>query len=476
MTRPNFNQHRPLMHLAALGMGASLLITVSAHAVEEKTAFILDFDRAISTAQQNDLWLVGNKHQQDAIDYQSIAAGTLPDPKVSINIANLPVDTFNFGQEGMTQLKVGVSQMFPRGDSLAIKQQQLQIVSSQYPFLRQNRQAQVALTAGNLWLDLYKAQESIALIERNRNLFEQLSDVAQASYSSALGKARQHDIVRAELEVTRLDERLNVLAQQADMFKERLFEWTNISYSQNENNNSAQYFSQINSNFVLPNQLPNVELKNSEVYVADTQISSQSLYEYFTFHPSIQAIERNILANDKGVELTKQSYKPQWGLNAGYGYRGDDPMGNERADLFSIGVSFDVPLFTSNKQDKQVQAAVSKMEAVKTSKILALRQMFAQFGTAKSRLHRLSERQYRYQQTLLPQMKDQADASLSAYTNDDGDFAEVVRSLIAELNTQLDSLNIDVEIQKTKIQLNYFMTHSEKHNSNKKFVLAGRGE
>lgn len=474
MTRSSLNQHRSLMHLAALGVGASLLITISAHAVEEKTPLVLDFDRAINAAQQNDLWLVRNKHQQDAIDYQSIAAGTLPDPKVSINIANLPVDTFNFGQEGMTQLKVGVSQMIPRGDSLAIKQQQLQIVSSQYPFLRQNRQAQVALTAGNLWLDLYKAQESIALIERNRNLFEQLSDVAQASYSSALGKARQHDIVRAELEVTRLDERLNVLAQQADMFKERLFEWTNISYSQN--NNSAQYFSQANSNFVLPNQLPSVELKNSELYVADTQISSQSLYEYFIFHPSIQAIERNILANDKGVELAKQSYKPQWGLNAGYGYRGDDPMGIERADLFSIGVSFDVPLFTSNKQDKQVQAAISKMEAVKTSKLLALRQMFAQFGTAKSRLHRLSQRQYRYQQALLPQVKDQAEASLSAYTNDDGDFAEVVRALIAELNTQLDSLNIDVEIQKTKIRLNYLMTHTKIHNSNKKFVLAGRGE
>lgn len=54
-------------------------------------------------------------------------------------------------------------------------------------------------------------------------------------------------------------------------------------------------------------------------------------------------------------------------------------------------------------------------------------------------------------------MREQADASLSAYTNDDGDFAEVVRARIAQLNTEIESLAIDVEKQKTIARLNYYL-------------------
>lgn len=61
-----------------------------------------------------------------------------------------------------------------------------------------------------------------------------------------------------------------------------------------------------------------------------------------------------------------------------------------------------------------------------------------------------------YQKQLLPQMSEQAEASLEAYTNDESDFAEVVRARIAELNAQIDALAIDVERQKTIIELNYF--------------------
>ena len=53
-------------------------------------------------------------------------------------------------------------------------------------------------------------------------------------------------------------------------------------------------------------------------------------------------------------------------------------------------------------------------------------------------------------------MREQAEASLNAYTNDDGDFAEVVRARIADLNARIDALDIDVDLFKTNIRLNYY--------------------
>jgi len=75
---------------------------------------------------------------------------------------------------------------------------------------------------------------------------------------------------------------------------------------------------------------------------------------------------------------------------------------------------------------------------------------------------RLKDRQNLYKSKLLPQIHDQAEASLTAYTNDDGDFAEVVRSHIAVLNTEIDELTIDVEEQKINLELNYLFIGSIK--------------
>jgi hypothetical protein len=126
----------------------------------------------------------------------------------------------------------------------------------------------------------------------------------------------------------------------------------------------------------------------------------------------------------------------------------------------SVGVTFDVPLFTENRQDQQVSAAISSTEAVKTEKTLLLRQFIGSYQSAKGRLFRLLDRLNLYNKTLLPQMQEQAEASLNAYTNDDGDFAEVVRARIAVLNTEIDQLTLQVEQQKLNLTLNYLFSGS----------------
>jgi hypothetical protein len=130
-------------------------------------------------------------------------------------------------------------------------------------------------------------------------------------------------------------------------------------------------------------------------------------------------------------------------------------MGRSRADLLSLGVTFDLPVFTENKQDKELQSAIYKTEAVKTEKLLLLRQLLGYYSSAKGRLLRLRERQNLYKSKLLPQIHAQAEASLTAYTNDYGDFAEVVRSHIAVLNAEIDKLTLDVGEQKIHLELNY---------------------
>lgn len=441
---------------------ATLLFSRAAFSSVIDSNGLLTFEGSIEFSQKNDPWLTGNIHQQNAIKAMSVAVNTLPDPKISIGLANLPTDGFSFQQEGMTQAKVGISQVFPRGDTLSIKGEQLKLESESFVYQREDRAAKVAVTVGSLWLDAYKAQESIVLINKNRALFEKLVDVAEASYSSALGKTRQQDIVRAQLELTRLEDRLDVLAQQKSHFDGMLSQW--LSQFTPEHNGqpirSMKKTLQLQQ-IPLSKQLPEIALVNRKIVLNKTWLPTSELARYIASHPSLVAIDKKIKATKIGIKMAEQKYKPEWGVNASYGYRDDDLLGNSRADLFSVGVSFDLPLFTDNKQDYEVKSATSSTEAIKTEKLILMRKLLASYASAKGRLLRLNNRQSLYENKLLPQIHDEAEASLTAYTNDNGDFSEVVRSRIAVLNAEIDELTLKVEESKLILELNYMFVGSE---------------
>lgn len=427
----------------------------------------LTLDEVVTIARDNDPWLLGSEYRESALQAQSTAAGTLPDPVVNVGIANLPTDSWDFDQEAMTQFKVGVMQQFPRGDTRALSRKRLALLGSQYPHQRDERRAKVTASITQLWLEAFRAQESIRLIELDRELFEHLVDVAQSSYSSALGRTRQQDLVRAQLELTRLEDRLAVLQERRSVARSRLGEWLMLAPGADADvtagwSDVSQYDLEVAST------LPQLELLQPQFYSGTGEVPTPVLARQLQRHPAILSIERRIEASRTDVELAEQKYRPQWSVNAAYGYREDDPMGNDRADFFSVGVAFDLPLFTSKRQDQQVQSAIADSEALRTEKWLALRNMMANFATQRSRLQRLEQRRELYRSRLLQEMQEQAEASLTAYTRDDGDFSEVVRARIAELNARVEALDIEVDRLQVISQLNYFFAGQQ--------AAAGEGE
>ena len=416
-----------------------LLLLAATPVTASEPVRVLTLDQAIFLATSSDPWLSGSLLREDALLGEAVSVASLPDPKVSVRAANFPTDTFALGQEAMTQLSVGVSQRFPRGDSLRLASRYKRILAAQEPLLRRNRKAKITADITQVWLEAFSAQESIRLIEQDRSLFVNLVDATRADYSTAFRRARQQDVIRAQLELVRIDDRLTELRQSLESAQRRLTEWIGVQ-----------------ARLPIAEALPN---RNAiPVEQLSLVANSQWVYEQIGRHPSVRALEQRIKAMHTDAELARQKYRPEWGLSTQYGYRGDDPMGRDRADLVSIGLTFDLPLFTANRQDREVKAAVSRAEALKTEKVLMTRRMVAELEAAVVRLRRLDERHARYDQQLLPQMADQAEAALAAYNNDDGDFAEAVRARIAELNAKIEALVIAVQRQKTQAVLNYLLS------------------
>ncbi len=409
-------------------------------------------------ARAADPWLQGSLLEQQALEARATAAGTLPDPVLAVGFANLPIDSFEFDQEPMTQFKVGVSQNFARGDTLSLQQQQLEQLGAAHPHRRADRRARVGVQVAALWLDAYRARQTHRLIEQDRALFEYLVDVAQSKYASALAATRQQDVIRAQLELTRLEDRLAGLQQSYGRSTGLLGQWLGADF---DSAPSPDWQAAVRDpGPTLSDPIPVVPLQRAEVLLRPGALSPDWLAAQLLRHPAIAGLDEQINARDSGVALAKEKYKPQWGVNASYGYREDDPLGDPRDDFFSVGVTFDLPLFTGNRQDKELESATARAAALRTEKWLALRKMRAELDADRATLLRLRERRDLYQGQLLAQMREQAEASLNAYTSDDGDFAEVVRARIAELNARIEALAIDLEIVRAHTRLNYYFTGS----------------
>lgn len=427
-----------------LGLGFCLS---AAPALAQSTPTNLTLGQALALAQQQDLWLLRNQYQQAALESKRVASNSLPDPKLSLDVLNLSSDSFDFSQEPMTQLKLGISQMFPRGNSRELNSQRYALQAGQKSIQRQDHNASLAVQVLKLWLDAYKAKASLSLLTKNRSLFVDLIDVAEKSYSSAFGNTQQQDVVRAQLELTRLDDRLSVFQEHYEIALAKLGEWI------------------INDeliDFDVASQPAEIVLNDLAQPFFMGNTSRNTLMELLQSHPRIRDIEQQLQMHNTDIDLARQKYKPQWGVRAGYSYRDDDPSGRERDDLLSVGVIFDLPLFTANRQDPEIQSQLDMMDAAKAGKLLALNKMAAQAYAAKQRLLRLNQRQSLYENKLLAQMSEQANASLNAYVSDRGDFVEVVRARIAELNTQVEAIDIAAERLKAIAFLNYLFTHSPK--------------
>jgi len=188
---------------------------------------------------------------------------------------------------------------------------------------------------------------------------------------------------------------------------------------------------------------------------------NQTLYERVLDHPQLRAIDANIAAAHIGTNIAEQQYKTEWALEASYGYRADTSTGMDRADLFSFGVSFDVPLFTADKQDRNVRASKARAESIRTDQQLVVRDLVTRMRAALVDWRGLNERKALYEQRLLPQLTQQADATMADYANDQGELQDVIRARIAMIDAHIELLTIAVAQHSSVAELNYLSGYTQ---------------
>ncbi len=160
----------------------------------------------------------------------------------------------------------------------------------------------------------------------------------------------------------------------------------------------------------------------------------------------LRAADALIDARGAGIDLANERYKPGWALDLGYGYRdGFLASGDPRSDFVSLSVTVDLPFFRKNRQDRGLASALSERRAANESKDAQLRRLSSQLDSEYAHWQDLSRRVDLYERLILNQVKGQANAALAAYQSEAGDFADVMRGFIDDLNTRLDHVRLQID-------------------------------
>ncbi|OBT22722.1 copper transporter [Vibrio tasmaniensis] len=425
---------------------AAVLFSSTALATTELTSTVQQSSsQQLNTLIEIALSQDGNRKQyfaqSQAMRETGIASATLMDPKLKVGFGGLPVDSFQFDEDPMTNISVGLMQQFERGDTLDLQQKKAGQQADGLALQVQARELTVANSMTQLWLELGYQQVAESIINENQRLLVELENYVQTNYS--IGKSEAQDLLNAQLQVSKLDEKLQANQQVQRRLISQLSEWLGSDWLGSQAINSQGRLHATNQ----------IDWSLLESKLATNRDSTKH-YQLLIEHPLVKITDATISSNQTQVELAEQAYTPQFGVEVMYAHRQANNMAGEPAsDLVSAYLTVDIPLFTGNRQDKNLSAAQYQVGAAKSQKDTLLSQMNAQVNALLVDKANLTQRLERYQSTLLPQTSARISAVERGYQNNTAQFNDVIAATADELSLQLEQqrLTTDLNIVNSKL-------------------------
>lgn len=353
---------------------------------------------------------------------QAVSAGQPPDPRLTLALSNVPIDTFSFTEEPMTQKMIGIQQQFPPLGSLKYRTREKLALAEAEEFAAKDRELQVLQGVRTSWLDLYFQYEAAELVQRNRRILDELVNVTRYQYRA--GRGSQSDVLRAEMEQGLLEDRITMIKQEQDLALAELARW----------------LGEVNLHHVTRIKFPDLPPLPEKIAIEST----------LTNHPAIKMADERLGSRREAVNIARTMYRPEIMIDVNYGQREAD-----FGDMFSALVAIQLPLFTSRRQDKELAAAREEAVGEQSNVADMRRELKLQFDSEYSRWQRTDQRLKYFEQKLLPLASQNSEISLAAYKNNALDLTDQIMSRQQELDSSLEALGLQVERAKAHINLLY---------------------
>ena len=328
--------------------------------------------------------LEARQAQIEAARQDAMRAGSLPDPVLTIGIDNLPVtgaEAFDSGVDFMTMKKIGLRQEIP---ARAAREAQRALAAREVDEAQSLDRAgrlQVARAAAQAWVDAWAARRELEVLGKLREQAQLAAGLVEASMRG--GTASAADALAARAAVVELDNQIEAGKAAAAAAQADLARWLG---------SRARAVSTETPDFgVLPHA-------RAELLAGIDRLGP------------LLPVAAQVESTAASVDLARAQKHPDWSIAASYGQRSGG-----RSDMLMLEVGIGLPLFTRNRQDRDVAAREAEYQAALATREDQRRELAAQVQAGFARWEGLKRQVALHEQTLLPLAADRSASALAAF-------------------------------------------------------------
>jgi outer membrane protein TolC len=343
----------------------------------------------VAEALQNNPELRAAAKELEAAHQRVRPAGALEDPMLEAGLLNVPIQPWRLNREDMTMKMLGLSQKLPYPGKRALREQVAAKDAETLGYGLRETRNRVAREVKLAYYDLALTDETVRLLQNNRQILEQFLHIAESRY--AVGQAAQAEVLKAQAQLGRMSEEL------LRMERERPVTEAELMRLLGRRGNAVP----------IAVELPGLR----ETALKLEALQQAALRE----RPQLRGLQSVIDRGSKALELARKEVQPDFDLRFSYGQRERDLANMPREDVVSFTVAMNLPVWRKDKIEPRIaearamrEQAQEMLQAQQNEVLARLRQQVALTGQSRKSVQL-------YESAILPQARLAVEATLAAY-------------------------------------------------------------
>jgi outer membrane protein, heavy metal efflux system len=364
----------------------------------------------IEEAKKNNPSLVESRNRIQIFKQIPDQRSSWEDPTLTFGLTNMPVDTFSFRQEAMTQKQIQLTQEFPFPGKLDLKEKAAKEDVAISEWNLQELELKIIREVKESFYELSFINSATEITEENKILLKQFVTIAESKY--AVGKGVQQDVLKSQVELSKIMDQL-------------------IGLKDVQANETAR----LNT---LMNRLPQEPLSIPHgLSKTDFKFDILTLQELAKKNrPFLQGIKSAIQKFRFTKKLAEKEYYPNFQVGVRYSQRQDSPI-QDHPDFISGFIGITIPIWFATKQRKKVAEENYRIETTKESFNAAKNDVFLKIKLIMDREVKARKLISLIKTGIIPQARQTLESSMGAYTVDKVDFLTLIENQVTLLQWEI---------------------------------------
>lgn len=360
------------------------------------------------------------------------AAGVPPDPRLGVGLVNALVSDPLSSEDEMTMRMVQVGQVFPFPGKLGLERDAARWGLAEAEAERDRVEREVVADVQKAYFDLYFLDRALEIVDRNRVILADFTAISRTRYE--VGTGIQQDVLRAQVEETRLGEELLALAERRAAAAAAI----NALLDRPADTPPGEP--------ALPERVERTAIPEIGTPVRFTAAAMSVAVEVDSPIPDLAALERLAVKHSPELrasaariarehvesDLVGRAALPDFDFSVGYGQRGG------REDMVTAMVSVPVPIFKGRKQDRLTAAQEAEARDTEAAHRAIVNDVNARLVTLRAALVRARERIALLREGVLPQARAALESAVAGYPVARVDFLTLLDSQVTLFRHELD--------------------------------------